>query len=359
MELNSIIFPFILLCLGYILNKYFLLFLNKNNFKYLIDNQFDKPQAFHQSPTYRLGGLTIFLTLSVVFLYLYFTKGIFYIEYASFCILFFILGFFDDLKVNIRPKFRLLIMIGLLITLIIFNKFSIGTIDLEYLDNLMKIDIFALFFVVLCFLFIINGCNLIDGFNGLLGIHALIIFTVLIFINYGVGFYLDAPYESNFIDLFFYISLVIFIFLIFNFPRAQIFLGDSGAYLVGILISISTINTNNHYPEVSSFFFCILLFYIFFEVFFSFLRKIFFVGQSPLLPDKNHLHMLFYKYLLKKNKKKITSNYQASLYINLIYLLLITPGIFFMNNSIFCRFYFFFLLAIYICFYCLLYKKIK
>ena len=359
MELNNIIFPFILLCLGYILNKYSLFFLNKNNFKYLIDNQFDKPQSFHQSPTYRLGGLTIFLTLSVVFLYLYFMKGIFYFEYASFCILFFILGFLDDLKVNIRPKFRLLIMIGLLITLIIFNKFSIRTIDLEYLDNLMKIDIFALFFVVLCFLFIINGCNLIDGFNGLLGIHALIVFTVLIFINYGVGFYLNVPYESVFIDLFFYISLVIFIFLIFNFPKAQIFLGDSGAYLVGILISISTINTNNHYPEVSSFFFCILLFYIFFEVFFSFFRKIFFVGQSPLLPDKNHLHMLFYKYLLKKNNKEIISNYKVSIYINLIYLLLITPGIIFMNNSIFCRFYFFFLLAIYICFYCLLYNKTK
>ena len=153
MELNNIIFPFILLCLSYILNKYFLFFLNKNDSKYLIDNQFDKPQAFHQNPTYRLGGLTIFLTLNIVFLYLYFTKGIFYFEYASFCTLFFILGFLDDLKVNIRPKFRLLIMIGLLITLIIFNKFSIGKIDLEYLDHLMRIDMFALFFVVLCFLF--------------------------------------------------------------------------------------------------------------------------------------------------------------------------------------------------------------
>jgi len=359
MELNNIIFPFILFCLGYILNKYFLFFLNKNDSKYLIDNQFDKPQAFHQNSTYRLGGLTIFLTLNIVFLYLYFTKGIFYFEYASFCISFFILGFLDDLKVNIRPKFRLLIMIGLLITLIIFNKFSIGTIDLEYLDNLMRIDIFALFFVVLCFLFIINGCNLIDGFNGLLSIHTLIIFAVLIFINSGVGCYLGFPCETNSTDLFFYISLIIFIFLIFNFPKAKIFLGDSGAYLVGILISISTIHTNNHYPEVSSFFFCILLFYIFFEVFFSFFRKIFFVGQSPLLPDKNHLHMLLYKYLLKKNNKEIISNYKVSIYINLIYLLLITPGIIFMSNSIFCRFYFFFLLAIYICFYCLLYKKTK
>ena len=357
MELNNIIFSFVLLCLGYILNKYFLLFLKKNNFESLIDNQFDKPQAFHQNPTYRSGGLTIFLTLTTVFLYLYFTQGIFYFEYISFCSLFFILGFLDDLKVNIRPKFRLLIMIAFLIALIIFNKFSINAISLEYLENLMQIDIFALFFVSLCFLFIINGCNLIDGFNGLLGIHALIIFIVLLLINFGLN--LDATYRSDFIDLFFYISLTIFVFLIFNFPKAQLFLGDSGAYLIGILVSISTINTNNYYPEISSFFFCILLFYLFFEVFFSFFRKLFLAQQSPLLPDKNHLHMLFYKYLLKKNNEKIISNYKVSIYINLAYLLLITPGIIFMNNGTFCRIYFFFLLAIYTYFYIVVYKKTK
>ena len=81
---------------------------------------------------------------------------------------------------------------------------------------------------------------------------------------------------------------------------------------------------------------------------------------------KNHYLLngqLFYydkkKSTYVKNNKEIISNYKVSIYINLIYLLLITPGIIFMNNSIFCRFYFFFLLAIYIYFYCLLYKKTK
>ena len=359
MELNNIIFYFLAFCLGFILNKYFLFVLKKKNFNSLSDDQFDKPQAFHKNSTYRLGGLTIYLTLIPAFFYLYYTKNIFYFEYVSFCTLFFVLGFLDDLKINIRPKFRLIIMIGFLVILIIFNQFSIKSIDLEYLDNLMAIDIFALFFVILCFLFVINGCNLIDGFNGLLGIHALIIFSVLLFINYGEGYHSGKPYESNFIDLFYYIILAIFVFLIFNFPNAKIFLGDSGAYLIGALVSISTINTNNFYPSVSSFFFCILLFYLFFEVFFSFFRKLLLVRQSPLLPDSKHLHMLFYKYLLIKGNKKDLSNYKVSVYINLIYLFLISPGIIFMDNSLFCRFYFFFLLIIYIYFYSFLYKKIK
>jgi UDP-N-acetylmuramyl pentapeptide phosphotransferase/UDP-N-acetylglucosamine-1-phosphate transferase len=32
-----------------------------------------------------------------------------------------------------------------------------------------------LIFISLCFLFVINGANLIDGYNGLLGFHSLII----------------------------------------------------------------------------------------------------------------------------------------------------------------------------------------
>ena len=82
-------------------------------------------------------------------------------------------------KINIAPKFRLFIMIIFLLFLIIYNKFTIERISLDYLNNLMRIDIFSLFFVCLCFLFIINGANLIDGFNGLLSIHSFIILVIL------------------------------------------------------------------------------------------------------------------------------------------------------------------------------------
>ena len=149
------------------------------------------------------------------------------------------------------------------------------------------------------------------------------------------------------------------IFLKYNFPKAQIFLGDSGAYLIGILIAISVIKTSILVPLISPFFFCILLFYLFFEVFFSFFRKLFVVRQSPLLPDGQHIHMLLYKLLLKKNKKKLYSNYTVSIYINLIYLLLIIPGIIFMNNGLICKYYFFSLLIVYVCFYKMLNEKVK
>tara|TARA_Y100000590_G_scaffold377559_1_gene443863 strand:- start:316 stop:1371 length:1056 start_codon:yes stop_codon:yes gene_type:complete len=350
MEINNIIFSLFLIFLGYSFKKYFLLVLKKSKSSLLADNQFEKPQAFHEKPVYRLGGIVFFSLLVLVFSYLFFLKEIFLLEYISFCTLFFLLGLVDDLKINIRPKFRLLAMIVILFFLVIYNNFYIEKSGLSFLNNLLDIDIFALFFVCLCFLFIVNGANLIDGFNGLLGIHSLIIFIILFVINL-------ISENSNLSYILFFISLLTLIVLKFNFPNAQIFLGDSGAYLLGSLIAVSAIKTSILNPSISPFFFCILLFYLFFEVFFSFFRKIFIVRQSPLFPDNKHLHMSLYKLLLKKYKVKVKSNYTVSMYINLIYLLLILPAIIFINNGLFCRFYFFFLIIIYIYSYNILNKK--
>ena len=88
--------------------------------------------------------------------------------------------------------------------------------------------------------------------------------------------------------------IILLSFLLFNFPKAKIFLGDSGAYLFGSLAALNAIITNNLNPNYSSFFFCILLFYLFFEVFFSFFRKII-QKKSPIHPDNKHLHMLTFK----------------------------------------------------------------
>ena len=99
--------------------------------------------------------------------------------------LFFLLGFLDDIKINIKPKIRLSLMIIILIVLAKYNNFYLEKTGIEVLNNwLMNSEIFSLIFICLCFLFIINGANLIDGYNGLLGFHSLIIIINLFFVNY-------------------------------------------------------------------------------------------------------------------------------------------------------------------------------
>ena len=352
MDLNNLIFFFLIVVFGLFFYNYFSLFLNKFNSNLFIDNEFKKPQAFHETSVSTYGGVGIFISLLILCFYLFLSKQIIYYEYLSFCTLFFVLGLSDDLKLNLRPKLRLILMFFFLIALIILNKFYIQKTGIEFLNRFLEIDIFTLFFTCLCFLFIINGSNLIDGYNGLLTIHALIISISLFFINYVSG-----NYDLAFFILF--VVLILIIFLKYNFPKATIFLGDSGSYLLGTFIAVSTIKTSIANPSISPFYFCILLFYLFFEVFFSFIRKIVIEKKSPLFPDKKHLHMLVFKKLYEKNNNKIISNYYVALIINLIYLIFIIPVYFKMEDGMFCKYYSVLLFIVYLFSYKKIYEKNK
>ena len=298
MDLNNLILILILIGLNILFYKRFLLILNKYNPSLLIDDQLKKPQAFHTSPTSIIGGTGMFFSLLIIYFYFLLFKNASFFEYLSFCTLFFLLGFIDDLKINFNPKIRLALMIIFLIVLVKYNNFYLDRTGIEFLNRLLEIDIFSLMFTSLCFLFIVNGSNLIDGFNGLLGIQSLIIFIVLMLINIVNG-------NNELVYILFFLSLLTLIFLKFNFPRAEIFLGDGGAYLIGIAIAISIVKTSILNPFISPFFFCILLFYLFFEVFFSFFRKAIFLKKNPLFQDDKHLHMCLYKYLFKNNNNKL------------------------------------------------------
>tara|TARA_B100001057_G_scaffold278805_1_gene279052 strand:- start:9 stop:1070 length:1062 start_codon:yes stop_codon:yes gene_type:complete len=316
----------------------------------LLDKDFLKPQAFHDIPVTRSGGIGVIISLSIFFYiyYLLYSEVLYNYIFVSFSV--FIIGFLDDLKIKIKPLSRLIIMMLLLFTFIYLLPIKILNIDIPFLIPLMSNHIFSSIFVLLCFLFVINGANLIDGFNGLLSINLIIINIVLTYININ---------NENLDFSIFIISQIIILlsFLLFNFPSAKIFLGDSGAYTMGALAGLNTIITNNLNPEISSFFFCTLLFYLFFEVFFSFLRKLF-QKKSPIYPDDKHLHMLsFYK--ISNNYGKNKGNYLNSIIINLLYLTLIIPGLYLSPDPQLSRYWFFILLLIYLIIYSRLYRFTK
>ncbi len=313
----------------------------------LLDKDFLKPQAFHEIPVTRSGGIAVIISLSIFFYiyYLLYSEVLYNYIFISYSV--FIVGFLDDLRVNIKPFSRLIIMIFLLFTCIFILPIKIMNIDIPFLIPLMSSHMFSSIFVLLCFLFVINGANLIDGFNGLLTFNLIIINIILAYININSG-------NLEFSILIISQIIILLSFLLFNFPSAKIFLGDSGAYTMGALVGLNAIITNNLNPTISSFFFCTLLFYLFFEVFFSFLRKII-QKKSPIYPDDKHLHMLcFYKIASKYGKNK--GNYLNSIIINIFYLVLIIPGLYFLYDPQLSRYWFFSLLLIYLIIYSRLYR---
>ena len=316
----------------------------------LLDKDFLKPQAFHDLPVTRSGGVAAIFSLSIFFViyYLLYSKILYDYIFISYSM--FLVGFLDDLKINIKPSKRLIIMVLILFMLIYILPIKIFNIDIPFLMPLMSSHIFSSVFVLLCFLFVINGANLIDGFNGLLAINLIIINIILVYINMNNN-------NLEFAILLISQIIILLSFLLFNFPSAKIFLGDSGAYLFGALTSLNTIITNNLNPKISSFFFCTLLFYLFFEVFFSFFRKLA-QKKSPIYPDEKHLHMLsFYKISSVYGKNK--GNYLNSVIINLLYLIFIIPGLYLANDADLSRYWFFILLLIYLIIYSRLYHLIK
>jgi len=231
-------FPIILLINFLFVRNYQFLFLKKTR-----DNQFHKPQAFHYISTPRIGGFLIFFFI-IIFLIIFAKKNLFFSQIIYLGATFFFLGFLEDLKLNIKPELRLFLMIIFSFSIIYFLDLKINNYQFSTLNNFINSNkIISSLVVCLCLIFIVNGCNFIDGFNGLLIIHTIIILGILYFIN-------SQNYNSGLINYFiFFFIIVCFSVLIFNFPQAKIFLGDSGAYFLGATISLLTIEISNSNKE--------------------------------------------------------------------------------------------------------------
>jgi len=132
-----------------------------------------------------------------------------------------------------------------------------------------------------------NGMNLIDGVNGLVGFTALFLLLAISIIAFNVG----DMYIMN-ITILFAAPLIIFLF--FNFPFGKVFVGDLGAYFYGFVIAILINYLFGKHNFLLTWAAVLLLFYPCMELLFSFIRKIK-NHKSPFDPDNKHLHSLIYK----------------------------------------------------------------
>lgn len=135
-------------------------------------------------------------------------------------------------------------------------------------------------------------------------------------------------------------------------------MGDSGSYLIGAILSYLLIKTSiSTKSTIPPFFYACIAYYIFFEVIFSFFRKLIFERKNPMFPDRKHLHMLIFTHLNKKYSL-IKANYKTGLYVNLFYTTSLLPLIFFFKDFLLIKVYFFLLLIFYVLIYFFFYFKI-
>lgn len=261
--------------------------------KHLLDDPTSESRKIHHHSVPNLGGVVVFSIFILVSCLLInsdlLPKANFILAAA---IIIFAIGLKDDL-LALNPYKKFIAQFCAAFIVMYFADIKIthfyGVMGINEIGPALSY-IFTSFVIV----FIINAFNLIDGINGLLGAEAL-----LCSIIYGILFYLMN--EKGLCIASFTLAGSIAGFLKYNFKnRARIFMGDAGAYTVGfvlVLLSIQFVELNqvknvsyidpfiHAAPGVAI---AILIMPIF-DTFRVFTLRII-RGQSPFIADRNHLH---------------------------------------------------------------------
>jgi UDP-GlcNAc:undecaprenyl-phosphate/decaprenyl-phosphate GlcNAc-1-phosphate transferase len=260
--------------------NFFLIIYKELIAKYL--NIYDKPNYTlkkHQYAIPILGGLQIFINISIFFLYHTFIFKSLDFEfskiYLTSAILFFI-GLIDD-KYSISPNLRLFLII-LTITVFLFyeNSYLINNIEFKSANFMLNISSVNIFFTTLCFALFINALNMFDGINLQSGLYGIVVCI----------FYLIIDTNNNLVIVII-ISLLFHIYLNF---KNESFLGDGGSYILGFLIAIVSIKLFNEKKIFSDEIFLIMAIpgYDMFRLFLIRVLKF----KNPLKGDLNHIHHL-------------------------------------------------------------------
>ena len=296
--------PFVLIFMGMalVLNSLVAYLWHKKFYRNLGLKTYQAIQRIHLNETPRLGGLIFILSLSSFVAFSNTNEGIQLLKIILICLIPIIfVGLKEDLFHNVEPTIRLLtlLFVGWLFRAEYTGPLPILT-EIPFVGKLFLLQGGISFFYILSMVAISNGMNLIDGVNGLCGAVFLSILSALLFLSYKTS-------DISMLFLIFSVILIIIPFILLNYPYGQIFLGDLGAYSLGLIASMLTIILFGRHPEISPWGAALILIYPATEVAFSSLRRMV-KGVSIYHPDKSHLHLkLFHFFRPHSHYKKIAN----------------------------------------------------
>ena len=256
-----------------------------------------KDRDFKEKEIPRIGGIAIVVSLiiSLLFIRIVF-QDIFKevdenINYNWLIVAVFIifgLGIYDDLKG--ADAFKKLVFQIIAAVLIFLGGFKIAEFSIPFIGGkTLGINFFSFLLTIVWVVGITNAVNIIDGLDGLaLGIS---FFATL---SLGVLALLSSQYL---IAVFIAVLLGSMIgFYPFNFPRAKIYLGDSGSLVIGFILAALAMTTTHRKISlaVALMIPLMILFLPILETSVTIIRRIY-RRQNILKADRDHLHYRFLK----------------------------------------------------------------
>jgi UDP-N-acetylmuramyl pentapeptide phosphotransferase/UDP-N-acetylglucosamine-1-phosphate transferase len=184
--------------------------------------------------------------------------------------------------------------------------------DIPVINKLLILQGGISFFYILSMTAVANGMNLIDGVNGLCGAVALSILSALLFLSYKTS-------DVVMLSTIFSVILILIPFMFMNYPYGKIFLGDLGAYSLGLILSMLTIILFGRHPEISPWGAVLILIYPTTEILFTLLRRMM-KGFPIHHPDTAHLHLKFFHFFRPHPSYKKIANALVTPVLSLIWL---------------------------------------
>jgi UDP-N-acetylmuramyl pentapeptide phosphotransferase/UDP-N-acetylglucosamine-1-phosphate transferase len=245
-------------------------------------------QKFHVRPTSRLGGVAIVLGVFAGVL----LSDDAVVRTLTLCAVpVFVGGLVEDLTHRVGPTSRLSLAIVSASASYVLLGIGVHHTDVWPVDQLLRLPLASYLVTMLVVAGFTNGVNIIDGFHGLAAGTAAIMMTVFLFIAMQAG---DA-FMVQVCEL----SIAsVAGFLILNWPRGRIFLGDAGAYLLGFWVVELGLLLVTRNPTISPMAPVVVGIFPLIETLFSMYRRKFVRNHPVNHPDALHLHTLVYRRLV-------------------------------------------------------------
>lgn len=263
-------------------------------------------RSVHKKPTPLLGGIAIFL--SFLFGFILFGNQnplMISILIASFLIL--LLGIFDDIKpIKARYKFVIHILVALIV--VFYGGLKLTHVDIFGLS--LNFKWMSPYVTILIIVGIINAVNLIDGLDGLCaGISSIYFLTI------GVIALILNKFNGLDIILSFIMLGATLGFLVFNYPPAKIFMGDTGSTFLGLMISVIMLLGFKTVTLTSLLIPLVLLILPITDTLFAIIRRA--LNKKPIgQADKEHIHHQLLKHL--STRKTILVIYVVDLIFSVV-----------------------------------------
>ena len=301
------------------------------------------PQRFHLGNVPRLGGLAVLLGLSSSWL-----LGWVQAEWGDpgslklgssliFWWLAILLpaalgGIVEDMTQRLAVRYRLFLT-ALSSSVAVWGLgLTLPRLGLPWLDVILVwVPWLGLVIVLLAVAGLPHAFNIIDGYNGLAGMVAVIVCLALAHVALQVG---DRALAALLMST----AAATAGFLVWNYPRGMLFAGDGGAYIWGVVIALASISLVQRNAEVSPWFPMLLLIYPVWETIFSIYRKAV-RGVSPGVADALHFHQLIYRRIVRgvfhddESRRVLMRNNRTSPYLWGFTLLTVVPAVLFWNNT--------------------------